>query len=431
MYFTVEPNESILIRDSEPIEFSSDRGNVDVTASVEFRWLPKPQLFIQYECEGFVGFEFSDSKTWSLTIPSFNTNVEFIPISISETNGISVVTLVSKSGLIEKQSRSKMARVVFYLPNMPIFLRLGQEKLCLQAGDWQIAINPVDNIKKQVEKLKKLGGYAVTYVGEIKRSDNKHFKVNEVDELLNCLYYFFSFIMGYWVAPLLPIGYDDHDSIVWEQWGDRRTDSWLNFESWLDLFHHDSISALLPGFWDKWNVKVWQKAIKSAIYWYVQSNTQKSGIDGSIILTQTAFEILSWTTYVRPQGGLSPNSFEKLPAEDKLRMLLIPTGIELEVPTEFTELKNLVKQSKNLVKQSNGDGAQAFVKLRNSIVHPGDEISAGDIVFEAWLLGLQYLELILLHLFNYKGVYAYRSKSGRWIGDVKQVPWTEEIRSGN
>jgi hypothetical protein len=419
MYFTAAPNEPVLIRDSEHIQFSNNRGNIDARASVEFRWLPKPQLFIQYKCEGFVGFDFDDSETWSLTIPSFNTNVEFIPISISENNGTSVVTLVSKSGLIAKQSRSKMARVIFHLPNMPSFLRLQQKKLYLQAGDWQIVINPVDNIQEQVKQLKELGGYAFTYVGEIKRSDNKHFKVNEVDELFNCLYYFFSFIMGYWVAPLLPIGYDDCDSIVWEQWGDRRTDSFdHNIESWLDRHHHDSISALLPGFWRKWNVKVWQKAIKSAIYWYVQSNTQKSGIDGSIILTQTAFEILSWTTYVRPQGGLSPGSFEKLPAEDKLRMLLVPTGIELEVPTEFTDLKNLVKQS-------NGDGAQAFVKLRNSIVHPGDEISAGDTIFEAWLLGLQYLELILLHLFNYECVYAYRSKSGRWIGDVKQVPWTE------
>jgi hypothetical protein len=346
MYFTTEPNESILIRDSEPIEFSSDRGNVDVTASVEFRWLPKPQLFIQYKCEGFVGFEFSDSETWNLTIPSFNTKVEFIPISISETNGTSVVTLVPKSGRIEKKSRSKMARVIFHLPNMPSFLRLQQEKLYLQAGDWQIVINSVDNIREQVEQLKKLGGYAVTYVGEIKRSDDKLFKVGEVNELLTCLYYFFSFIMGSWVAPLLPIGYDDHDSIVWEQWGGRQTDSWLNFESWLDLFHHDSISALLPGFWRKWNVEVWQKAITASIYWYVQANTQKSGLDASIILTQIAFEKLSWTANVRPQGGLSSNSFEKLPAEDKLRMLLIPIGIELEVPTELTALKTLIMSSK-------------------------------------------------------------------------------------
>lgn len=417
MYFTAAPNESILIRDSEHIEFSSDQG-VDATASVEFRWLPKPQLFIQYECEGFVGFDFSDSKTWSLTIPSFNTNVDFIPIKISENNGKSVVTLVSKSGLIEKQSRSKMARVIFHLPNMPSFLLLQQEKLYLQAGEWQIVINPVDNIQEQVKQLKKSGGYTITYIGEIKQSDNKLFNIGEVNELLTCLYYFFSFIMGSWVAPLLPIGYDDHDSIVWEQWGVRTTDSFNpNIESWLDWHHHDSISALLPGFWHKWNIEVWQKAIASSIYWYVQSNTKKSGIDGSIILTQTAFEILSWTTYVRPQGGLSPNSFEKLPAEDKLRMLLVPTGIELEVPAELTELKKLVTKS-------NGDGAQAFVKLRNSIVHPGDEISAGNVVFEAWLLGLRYLELILLHLFDYEGVYAYRLKKGsRWPEDVENVPW--------
>jgi hypothetical protein len=416
MYYTAEPNESILIRDSELIEFSCEGINLDVTASVEFRWLPKPQLFIQYECEGFPGFNFFDSETWILTIPSFNIMVDFIPIGIHKNNGTSVVTLVSKNGFIEKQCMSKMAHVIFHLPNMPSFLRLQQEKLHLQAGDWQIVISPVNNIQEQVKQLKNLGGYAITYVGEIKRSNNKLFKVNEVNEILTCLYYFFSFIMGSWVAPLLPIGYDNHDSIVWEQWGVRRTDSWLNIESWLDWHHHDSISALLPGFWRKWNIEVWQKAIKSSIYWYVQSNTQKSGIDGSIILTQTAFEILSWTTYVRPQGGLSSNSFEKIPAEDKL---LVSTGIELEVPTELIEFKNLVTQP-------NGDGAQAFVKLRNSIVHPGDGISAGNVVFEGWLLGLRYLELILLHLFGYEGVYAYRlQKSGRWVGDVKQVPWAK------
>jgi hypothetical protein len=99
-------------------------------------------------------------------------------------------------------------------------------------------------------------------------------------------------------------------------------------------------------------------------------------------------------------------------------MLLIPTGIELEVPTEFTALKILVMNSK-------GDSAQAFVKLRNSIAHPGDEIFAGNVVFEGWLLGLRYLELILLNLFDYEGVYTYRLKEGRWVGDVKKVPWAK------
>lgn len=41
------------------------------------------------------------------------------------------------------------------------------------------------------------------------------------------------------------------------------------------------------------------------------------------------------------------------------------------------------------------------------------------------LLGLRYLELILLNLFGYEGVYAYRLKEGRWVGDVKKVPWAK------
>ena len=155
-------------------------------------------------------------------------------------------------------------------------------------------------------------------------------------------------------------------------------------------------------------------------YWYVLANDGASGIDASIILAQAALERLCWTVYVGTNGGLSKAGFKRLPAADQLRLLLARAGMPLSIPDELQELRKLARKS-------NWDGADAFVNLRNSLVHPGQtkeaDFYAGNVGLEAWHLGMWYLELILLHLFDYNGVYSLRLKPGGWVGDVENVPW--------
>jgi hypothetical protein len=47
--------------------------------------------------------------------------------------------------------------------------------------------------------------------------------------------------------------------------------------------------------------------------------------------------------------------------------------------------------------------------------------------WDAWLLGMWYLELVLLRLFDYEGTYSNRLVREGWIGDeVQPVPWARK-----
>ncbi|WP_041233024.1 hypothetical protein [Cylindrospermum stagnale] len=77
------------------------------------------------------------------------------------------------------------------------------------------------------------------------------------------------------------------------------------------------------------------------------------------------------------------------------------------------------------------DGVQALTEIRNAIVHsnPKKRQKVLNRAFEeqreAYELGLWYLELILLNLFEYKGEYWNRiAKKQRYEDYIENVPWS-------
>jgi hypothetical protein len=74
------------------------------------------------------------------------------------------------------------------------------------------------------------------------------------------------------------------------------------------------------------------------------------------------------------------------------------------------------------------DGPQAFVAVRNQIVHPQKRkrIRDGRAYYEALQLGKWYLEMVLLKSFGFKGQYSNRMRIPRWTGEVEVVPWGRE-----
>ena len=72
-------------------------------------------------------------------------------------------------------------------------------------------------------------------------------------------------------------------------------------------------------------------------------------------------------------------------------------------------------------------GHDAIWKLRSRFTHPRmHSISTDyDVLKDAWRLATWYLELVLLHWFEYEGSYMSRLQP-RWAGDVTEVPWLNE-----
>lgn len=95
-----------------------------------------------------------------------------------------------------------------------------------------------------------------------------------------------------------------------------------------------------------------------------------------------------------------------------------------ESPLFLDALKKMLKAESNLL-----DCAGCITAIRNRITHPKRKGKSTTILkyspeerTEAYILSKWYLELCLLRLFGYDGVYANRLYKSRWEGDYDQVP---------
>ncbi len=160
--------------------------------------------------------------------------------------------------------------------------------------------------------------------------------------------------------------------------------------------------------------------IEIAIHWHVEANAQAGSIEGSIVLTQAAFELLASALPVRQHAGIAEKRFDKLPAGERAVHLFGWAGIPTSLPAEF---KDLTAVAKNAAKK---DAPSAMAAIRNTITHPTPKNRrkfskhTDQARYEAWVMSLWYLELCLLRVFEYQGRYRNRCS-----GKVELVPWAK------
>jgi hypothetical protein len=196
----------------------------------------------------------------------------------------------------------------------------------------------------------------------------------------------------------------------------------------LEVQDIQSVSKVFQGLLAKLEHPLWCDPIKIAIHWFVESNLSAGGVEGAIVLTQTALELLSWVYLVEDSATaeMSSTQFEKkLDAAGKIRQLLTRLQIPGTIPAEMTYLAKFAGDL------GGADGPTAIVTLRNGVVHPKQ--SKRNLVLqtppmarvEAQQIGLWYLELVLLHLFNYDSIYYPRFLNDYPTNTKRRVPWSE------
>ncbi len=161
---------------------------------------------------------------------------------------------------------------------------------------------------------------------------------------------------------------------------------------------------MFPNFMRYWNNPTWNVAIRPAITWYVDSNSVSSNIEGLIIWIHSALEVLSWVYFVR-ENRISQKDFENTriyPAHKKICKLISEFGISSKLHSCLSNLVQLATQLANNNEQM--DGPKTFSRVRNKIVHA--DLNARVLTapsqakYEAYTLGLWYLEMLLLQLFK-------------------------------
>ncbi|MFN9608956.1 MAG: hypothetical protein ACK571_12215 [Pseudanabaena sp.] len=127
-----------------------------------------------------------------------------------------------------------------------------------------------------------------------------------------------------------------------------------------------------------------------------------------------------------------PDGLDKLQAEGSLQLLFSWLQIPITMPPVPEEsplfldaLKKMLKAESNLL-----DCAGCITAIRNRITHPKRKGKSRTILkysseerAEAYILSKWYLELCLLRLFGYDGVYTNRLYKLSWEGYYDKVPW--------
>lgn len=196
---------------------------------------------------------------------------------------------------------------------------------------------------------------------------------------------------------------------------------------------------MFPGFLNWWND--WGESAKVTLYSYLESNYAQT-LEVTILLSQVTLELIARVLLVEKEKIIDENEFDarKTRTSDKLRKLLERLKIPLEIPTDkpakssLTLVERLKPESPPLLpdlrelalRHQWEDGLHALTTIRNDITHSKKKY---DISFleksDTSDLGLWYLELVLLAIFDYQGCYHNRLPRYQHNGEIEPVPWSK------
>lgn len=315
----------------------------------------------------------------------------------------------SLSGRFEPYPANFLQSVTFHFVN---FGHFRPERMIWKSDDWQLVIDPVKDLKTLEDQVSETGGYIITHTAVLTKSGSSVFTGDDAEKFYTKLIRFLSFVSGRRMNAVLPIGIDTNGQPSWTVWGSWMLDPWQSHDTWADLNNSRELAPAFEGYMRRCNNSSWAETIDLAIYWYVEANRNPLSTETNVILTQTAFERLAWEHLVR-QSGMSKNQFANLKAVGRIRQLLQDYQIPSSVPNAFSGLRKHWT-----------DAADALTQVRNDIVHPEQKHAiTSESLRECRQTGLWMLELLLLRLFDFDGVYMDRCQPNRFRGKVVRVPW--------
>lgn len=369
----LQPNEPIPLYCGR-IEATQNGQTLNVDARIDLAWLPSPELRLEVpalprgpfpQLEG-LAFRLNDGTAIENAFVT-GTNMASGP------GGASARFSGVVAERVTRPADAPATEARFLLPNFiapmghPIIYPSGSNRasrLVLRGGGWVVTLDGADNQKSVLEYLKDHSGFGVTQVGRLQKEDGKPFTAKEALATLDALAWYVSFSTARWTGPCLPTGYDADGTQVWQVWSYARTVPFVDRHSWLCRNQGEQFEIPFTAFMRLWADKDWEEVVRVAIHWYVEANAQAGSIEGSTILTQTAFELLASAVLVERFTWISTEGYEKLTAADRLRLLFRWAGIPTVLPAELADLLQQAKAD------NWADSATAMTMIRNTITHP-------------------------------------------------------------
>jgi hypothetical protein len=421
---SLEP-EFIMASPDEPIRLVTGKFDLlrdgrllgHIKGEIAIEWVPKLQVVCRGETD--VGFaEFFSDGSLGLHVPQLGLTAEAVVISNEMGQG-QLGQLHKIEALLMEARRPELVEARqfrFYLVNFPSYLgepvrtrsRLSRDRLVMRAGPLTCTIDRIEQAVHSNEN-KHRPGYLLTHVVEV-QSTGRAITPNEIQDILDSLYWLFTFMRGARTGPVLP-SVDAPFAKHWISIAPWTVDEARRVNSWLPDRSPVNVDGLFEGFIEKWRDPIWNDGLRTTMAWYIAANAPNTPSEAKIVLCQIALEVLA-----------SLQGFEGGTAFTRIRGLLQSLGIPTQVPPRLQALDEYANRG-------GVDAPECLTRIRNKLGHPTaknrQHTSAVDGItrMQAAQYGIELFELCLLAIMKYRGKYARRAFQG-WKGDDEvPMPW--------
>lgn len=298
----------------------------------------------------------------------------------------------------------------------------GAYRATCEFDGWELIVDRTcDN--QLFDDIKRHNSMGITHTVRIQRVDEGVFSASDASRLLhNELNWPLAFCRGFWVGPVLGVGYDKDQNVCWQMFDQCRARPYEGVQSWFPKFERGALPELINGFATAWRDPSWKEVLNLGIYAYVAANYNQGMADFSLISIQPLFEAFAWKLLV-VDGGMSEKQFRCTNAVENIREVLRYVGItNFSIPVELTSLTHYAKMLRD---GEDLDGPAVLTRIRNGLVHPTKGKLARipkDVCeySEVHRLALVYAELAILKAANYNGKYCCSIRDEPCAEDV---PW--------
>lgn len=272
----------------------------------------------------------------------------------------------------------------------------------LKADDWSITI-------AQRSEQSSLEYSHDVYIAK----DNRTlFTGAELQELIDTISYFFTFVAGTIRWPSISVGYQSGQP-VWGQFNRFKQNPYME-DNWFNPREGVSIATLFPLFW-KHHSTAGDKLRRPVELYAESAAIAHRGLhQHALTVSHSALEHIAEAE--SPRQGRQP------PAEVHIANVLRDIGISTGL-SEFPDIRNLWTTKFNGTEA--GAGPSFVTRLRNYVhAYPKNSSADSRDYYRAWSLSQYYVETALLKLCGYTGKYRNRMTS-EWKTDLDTVPWVD------
>jgi len=379
-FIMTEANENIIIYEGEYFIKNSTE-NLKLNGKIVYEWLANSGVYfygVSTEIDSFLKAS-NRSDTYSVIVDGlevgngFITNWGFGDLTEAKIKGV-----ISQYAVFGDKSVS-VEKIRFSIPNLRDFFGIpvkritekkistSSDRIILEDETYKIIIDKCSDFKKRKESLEEKGGYILLFNGELttKKGDLTH---AETRDLFHCLDTFLTFLNGRRTSALFIQGTFE-EKPIWTDYTDYFVDTYKTVQTWPQRHSIENLNEL----WKHFRL-VWVKSpddknfLTSLINWYVEANGHDGFSEGSIILAQTALELVYNWWIVENKKMIIGRDSENIGASNKIRLLVSQLNISSNIPISFSELQSFKDTTDNVA-----DAPDSIVYIRNAIVHSQEE----------------------------------------------------------